>query len=105
MTGRGHDFRSRRNIILQTSLREKETFKLPTRFMTDPHQMRAMAGRFDVHAQNVEDAFKALTDAGVGDAIAADGFPELRLLPRWRLSSRGQTGPSSRRATRRSTAR
>ncbi len=25
------------------------------RFMTDPHQMRAMAGRFDVHAQTVED--------------------------------------------------
>ena len=28
---------------------------MPTRFMTDPHQMRAMAGRFDVHAQTVED--------------------------------------------------
>ena len=28
---------------------------MPTRFMTDPHQMRAMAGRFDVHAQAVED--------------------------------------------------
>ncbi|TDH51278.1 WXG100 family type VII secretion target, partial [Mycobacterium eburneum] len=27
---------------------------MPTRFMTDPHQMRAMAGRFDVHAQTVE---------------------------------------------------
>ena len=25
------------------------------RFMTDPHQMRAMAGRFDVHAQTVGD--------------------------------------------------
>ena len=25
------------------------------RFMTDPHAMRAMAGRFDVHAQTVED--------------------------------------------------
>ncbi|MGA8546355.1 MAG: WXG100 family type VII secretion target, partial [Mycobacterium sp.] len=24
---------------------------MPTRFMTDPHEMRAMAGRFDVHAQ------------------------------------------------------
>ena len=24
-------------------------------FMTDPDQMRAMAGRFDVHAQTVED--------------------------------------------------
>lgn len=28
---------------------------MPMRFMTDPHQMRAMAGRFDVHAQTVED--------------------------------------------------
>ena len=26
-----------------------------TRFMTAPDQMRAMAGRFDVHAQTVED--------------------------------------------------
>jgi WXG100 family type VII secretion target len=24
------------------------------RFMTDPHEMRAMAGRFDVHAHTVE---------------------------------------------------
>ena len=28
---------------------------MPTRFMTDPHEMRTMAGRFDVHAQTVED--------------------------------------------------
>jgi WXG100 family type VII secretion target len=28
---------------------------MPTRFMTDPHQMRAMAGRFDMHAQTVSD--------------------------------------------------
>ena len=28
---------------------------MTTRFMTDPHEMRAMAGRFDVHAQTVED--------------------------------------------------
>src|ERR1035441_6625422 len=26
-----------------------------TRFMTDPHEMRSMAGRFDTHAQTVED--------------------------------------------------
>ena len=24
------------------------------RFMTDPHEMRAMAGRFDVHAQSYQ---------------------------------------------------
>jgi WXG100 family type VII secretion target len=28
---------------------------VPTRFMTEPDQMRAMAGRFDVHAQTVND--------------------------------------------------
>lgn len=28
---------------------------MPTHFMTDPDQMRAMAGRFDGHAQTVED--------------------------------------------------
>ena len=28
---------------------------MPSRFMTDPHEMRSMAGRFDVHAQTVED--------------------------------------------------
>ncbi|TVS77601.1 WXG100 family type VII secretion target, partial [Mycobacterium helveticum] len=27
---------------------------MATRFMTDPHEMRAMAGRFEVHAQTVE---------------------------------------------------
>jgi len=28
---------------------------VPTRFLTDPHEMRSMAGRFDTHAQTVED--------------------------------------------------
>ena len=28
---------------------------MTARFMTDPDQMRAMAGRFDVHAQTVQD--------------------------------------------------
>ena len=28
---------------------------MTARFMTDPHAMRAMAGRFEVHAQTVED--------------------------------------------------
>ena len=28
---------------------------MPTRFMTDPNAMRSMGGRFDVHAQTVED--------------------------------------------------
>ena len=28
---------------------------MPTRFMTDPHAMRAMAGRLEMHAQTVSD--------------------------------------------------
>src|SRR6204780_780840 len=28
---------------------------MPPRFMTDPHEMRSMAGRFDVPAQTVSD--------------------------------------------------
>jgi WXG100 family type VII secretion target len=28
---------------------------MPTRFLTDPHEMWSMAGRFDTHAQTVED--------------------------------------------------
>ncbi|KMY07146.1 type VII secretion system ESX-5 protein EsxJ [Mycobacterium tuberculosis] len=28
---------------------------MASRFMTDPHSMRDMAGRFEVHAQTVED--------------------------------------------------
>ncbi|WP_179475227.1 WXG100 family type VII secretion target [Mycolicibacterium vinylchloridicum] len=28
---------------------------MPAQFLTDPHQMRAMAARFDLHAQTVED--------------------------------------------------
>jgi WXG100 family type VII secretion target len=28
---------------------------MATRFMTDPHAMRAMAGRFEMHAQTVSD--------------------------------------------------
>ena len=31
-----------------------------TRFMTDPHSMRAMAGRFEVHAQTVEDGARRM---------------------------------------------
>jgi hypothetical protein len=35
----------------QIRLREGD-IQLPTRFVTDPDQMRAMVGRFDVHAQS-----------------------------------------------------
>ena len=44
---------------------------MPTRFMTDPHEMRSMAGRFDMHAQTVEDEARKMwassqTIAGAG---------------------------------------
>ena len=44
---------------------------MTARFMTNPHQMRAMAGRFDVHAQIVEDEARkmwasSLSIAGAG---------------------------------------
>ncbi|MCA2306378.1 WXG100 family type VII secretion target [Mycobacterium intracellulare] len=44
---------------------------MTTRFMTDPNEMRAMAGRFDVHAQTVEDEARkmwasSLNIAGAG---------------------------------------
>jgi WXG100 family type VII secretion target len=33
---------------------------MTARFMTDPHAMRDMAGRFEVHAQTVEDEARKL---------------------------------------------
>jgi hypothetical protein len=33
---------------------------MATRFLTDPHEMRAMAGRFEVHAQTVEDVARKM---------------------------------------------
>ncbi|MEZ0364597.1 MULTISPECIES: WXG100 family type VII secretion target [Mycobacterium] len=54
---------------------------MPTRFMTDPHQMRAMAGRFDVHAQTVEDEARKMwasstniTGAGWGGTAANTSY-------------------------------
>lgn len=45
---------------------------MTTHFMTDPHQMRSMAGRFDVHAQTVEDeAHKMWTSS---QNIAGNGW-------------------------------
>ncbi|WP_372506479.1 WXG100 family type VII secretion target [Mycobacterium noviomagense] len=44
---------------------------MPTRFMTDPDQMRAMAGRFDVHAQTVEDEARKMWASSVNIAGAS----------------------------------
>ena len=54
---------------------------MTTRFMTDPHQMRSMAGRFDVHAQTVEDEARKMwasstniTGAGWGGSAASTSY-------------------------------
>ncbi len=39
---------------------------MASRFMTDPHAMRDMAGRFEVHAQTVEDEARRMWAWGRG---------------------------------------
>jgi WXG100 family type VII secretion target len=43
---------------------------MPSRFMTDPNSMRDMAGRFDVHAQTVEDEARKMWASSVNIAGA-----------------------------------
>ncbi|HVQ98942.1 MAG TPA: WXG100 family type VII secretion target [Mycobacterium sp.] len=43
---------------------------MPSRFMTDPNSMRSMAGRFDVHAQTVEDEARKMWASSVNIAGA-----------------------------------
>jgi WXG100 family type VII secretion target len=45
---------------------------MPARFMTDPNAMRDMAGRFDVHAQTVEDEARKMWASSVN--IAGGGW-------------------------------
>ncbi|OBG70399.1 peptidase M22, partial [Mycobacterium colombiense] len=45
---------------------------MATRFMTDPHEMRAMAGRFEVHAQTVEDEARKMWASSMN--IAGSGW-------------------------------
>ncbi|MCV7381839.1 WXG100 family type VII secretion target [Mycobacterium alsense] len=54
---------------------------MATRFMTDPHEMRAMAGRFETHAQTVEDEARKMwassqniSGAGWSGAAAATSY-------------------------------
>jgi hypothetical protein len=51
--GRGYSFRSYRNVTFITP--REGHIQVPARFITDPDQMRVMAGRFNVHARTVED--------------------------------------------------
>ena len=48
------------------------------RFMTDPHEMRAMGGRFDVHAQNVQDAAQRMWSSSQSITAKAE------LAAKWR---------------------
>jgi WXG100 family type VII secretion target len=69
MTVRGYSFTSQRNVIFRY-VREAD-IQVPKRFRTDPHQMGAMAGRFDVHAQTAQDEARkmwasSLNIAGAG---------------------------------------
>ncbi len=41
---------------------------MASRFMTDPHAMRDMAGRFEVHAQTVEDEARRMWAAHAAPA-------------------------------------
>jgi hypothetical protein len=42
---------------------------MPTRFMTDPHEMRSMADRFDVHVHSAGNNMSS-TDSAVGGSWA-----------------------------------
>ncbi|MDA3663345.1 WXG100 family type VII secretion target [Mycobacterium xenopi] len=45
---------------------------MTTRFTTDPHEMRSMAGRFEVHARTVEDEARKILVSSQN--IAGDGW-------------------------------
>jgi type I restriction enzyme, S subunit len=55
---------------------------MPTRFMTDPHEMRSMAGRFDVHAQRAAVWRKFSSDMRFQKALHRVRC-EKHLLPEW----------------------
>ncbi len=71
---------------------------MATRFMTDPHAMRDMAGRFEVHAQTVEDEARRMwaSSLSVPQAWAAANqavTPAARALPLTSLASAAERGP------------
>ena len=43
---------------------------MPTRFMTDPHAMRSMAGRLEMHAQTVSDEARKMWSSSMNIAGA-----------------------------------
>ncbi|ANZ81685.1 ESAT-6-like protein EsxK [Mycobacterium tuberculosis] len=47
---------------------------MASRFMTDPHAMRDMAGRFEVHATQMNQAFRNIVNMlhGVRDGLVRD---------------------------------
>jgi hypothetical protein len=56
-----------------------EDVSAATRFLTDPHAMRAMAGRFDTHAQTVEDEARKFSALGQELGTAGDPHSAARL--------------------------
>ena len=62
---------------------------MPTRFMTDPHEMRSMAGRFDMHAQTVEDEARKMWASSQNIAGAGWSGTALGCLVRVDVGVRG----------------
>ncbi len=54
---------------------------MASRFMTDPHAMRDMAGRFEVHAQTVEDEARRMW-ASAQKSAGGPTAPSARAGPR-----------------------
>ena len=82
---------------------------MATRFMTDPHAMRAMAGRFETHAQTVEDEARRMwassqnisgagwSGAAAGDLLRHHGSDEHGLPQHRQHAARGARRPDPRR--------
>ncbi len=50
---------------------------MASRFMTDPHAMRDMAGRFEVHAQTVEDEARRMWGSRSSGGYLLDEPPDM----------------------------
>ena len=65
---------------------------MATRFMTDPHAMRAMAGRFETHAQTVEDEARPLYASSQNISGAGWSGEDAGLNDRNLVGRRGRDG-------------
>ncbi len=70
---------------------------MASRFMTDPHAMRDMAGRFEVHAQTVEDEARRMWASAQNISGAGwSGMAEATSLDTMRSNSRLPTTLNAR---------